>query len=108
MRNVTPLQPPLDRVTFSLHLPRHQNDFATTVTAVGTSELRRSHLWVISESWTRPSTNYDYDAATFLHHVALVSISDQPNTRAKLDAQMRGLDFAAEPWVEPHPQLPFG
>ena len=96
----------LDRVTFTLQLPRQENDFHTTVTAVGTAETKRAHLWVASESWSRPSTNYDYDACTFLHHIALVAVTDAPDTRELLDQQMHGLAFIGEGWWE-QPKLAF-
>lgn len=82
---------PLETVTFTLHVPTYRNDRRTRLHVTGSSEHRRNVLWSYSEEWSLTEQEDGLQPCDVVHHLALCSWQDRPNSRFLLDRSMRGL-----------------
>lgn len=85
-----PPTPALHRVTFVLEFSEDPGDCTVTVSATGTSAYKRGTLWREAEVFTESSDHLKLAPADWIHHVALCSLQDRPNTTERLLFSLTG------------------
>lgn len=80
----------LDRVDFSLHLPRRGLDRAAMLNVFGRSEYSRPHLWTYQETWKASDPTRDLSPVDTLHWIALAVWQDRPTATYQLNRSLRG------------------
>lgn len=85
-----PPTPDLQVVRFRLELPGGPEAPQTvSVVATGESVYRRGPLWTEASSWTEPD-DQKVAPADWIHHIALATIQDRPNTQERLVFSLTG------------------
>lgn len=80
----------LDRVDFTLKLPRAGVTDETTLFVAGRSTYSRTHLWSYEERWSAVDPSRDLSPTDALHWIATAVWQDRPTVGYQLDRSLRG------------------
>lgn len=81
----------LNRVEFTLYLPRYDHAVSSEMRAAGYSDTKRAALWHYHEAFDHVlDAEKGYGVGDALHHVALVALQDRPNSLDRLEFALRG------------------
>lgn len=81
----------LHRVDFTLELPTTQTEGASSISAVGRSNTKRSALWTYAEEFDPVlSTEKGYEAHDAIAHIALACVQDRPTSAGQLKFALSG------------------
>lgn len=80
----------LDRVDFTLKLPRTGVTNEAKLHVAGRSTYSRSNLWTYEETWTEVDPSRDLSPTDAMHWIALAVWQDRPTAPYQLNRSLRG------------------